>query len=174
VTQQVAFLRAVNVGQRTCPMATLKAIVEGLGYDDVFTYINSGNVAFSTTTKAATVEKAIEAALLDRFGFEVETFVRTQAQLAAVLAARPFDEPAGHTHMVTFFRSKATAAQVKELEALSNDTDLIVVDGRELHWRIKGGVSDSTITPAMWRKVPVGPCTSRKTTALEKLLAKLG
>ena len=44
MTVRIGFLRAVNLGKRKVEMARLKAVAEGLGYDDVWTYINSGNV----------------------------------------------------------------------------------------------------------------------------------
>ena len=46
MTTRVAFLRAVNLGRRTVKMARLVEVFEGLGYDDVWTYINSGNIVF--------------------------------------------------------------------------------------------------------------------------------
>ena len=51
MTTRVAFLRAVNVGKRTVAMARLASLVEGLGYDDVWTHINSGNVVFDAPAK---------------------------------------------------------------------------------------------------------------------------
>jgi uncharacterized protein (DUF1697 family) len=173
MTRRVAFLRAVNVGKRTVPMAKLKEVVEGLGYADVFTYINSGNVAFTTTGTRDAIEAKIERALEPAFGFEVETFVRTAAELRHIAEATPFPVPSGHTHMVTFFRDRATTAQAKALEDLSNGTDLLVVDGRDVHWRIKGTVMTSLLKPKDWAGTGIGPSTSRNTNALRKLVAKL-
>ena len=53
MTVRVGFLRAVNLGKRKVQMPRLKAAVEGLGYDDVWTYINSGNVVFDATGSRA-------------------------------------------------------------------------------------------------------------------------
>ena len=91
MTVRVGFLRAVNLGKRKVEMARLKAVAEGLGYDDVWTYINSGNVVFDTSGSRAAVEKAMEKALEDEFGFECTTFVRTAAELEKTLAATPFE-----------------------------------------------------------------------------------
>ena len=91
MTVRVGFLRAVNLGKRKVEMARLKAVAEGLGYDDVWTYINSGNVVFDAKGARATVEKSLEKALEDEFGFECTTFVRTAAELEKTLAATPFD-----------------------------------------------------------------------------------
>ena len=133
--RSVGFLRAVNVGKRRVPMASLKAAVEDLGFDDVWTYINSGNVVFSSPGVRAALEQRLEERFEAEYGFEVETFVRTEAELRVVGEAVPFPVSTGHTHMVTFFRDRATAAQVAALEALSNDVDTLVVATREVHWR---------------------------------------
>ena len=87
--QQVAFLRAVNVGKRRVAMADLRRELEGIGLDDVWTHINSGNAVFRSPLGRAKLEARIEACLLDSFGFEVETFVRTAAQVAEVRRQRP-------------------------------------------------------------------------------------
>ena len=71
---QVGFLRAVNVGKRTVAMARLKAVVENVGYDDVWTYINSGNVVFTGSGRRTALEDRLEAAFEPAFGFAVETF----------------------------------------------------------------------------------------------------
>ena len=64
MTVRVGFLRAVNLGKRKVEMARLKGVAEGLGYDDVWTYINSGNVVFDAKGARATVEKAIRSSAL--------------------------------------------------------------------------------------------------------------
>jgi uncharacterized protein (DUF1697 family) len=171
--QHVAFLRAVNVGKRTTPMATLKAAVEDLGFEDVWTYINSGNVVFRGRGKRADLEAQLEERFEAEFGFVVETFVRTAAELRALGAATPFSVPEEHTHMVTFFRDPATPTQVTAMEGLSNDVDTLVVDGREVHWRIKGTVMTSELKPKDWAGIGIGPSTSRNMNSLRKLIAKL-
>jgi uncharacterized protein (DUF1697 family) len=171
--QHIAFLRAVNVGKRTTPMATLKAVTEDLGYTDVWTYINSGNVVFSASGKRADLEGRLEDRFEAEFGFVVETFVRTAAELRSVGAAKPFPMPDGHTHMVTFFRDVAPPTQVAALEGLSNGVDLLVVAGREVHWRIKGTVMTSELKPKDWAGTGIGPSTSRNLNGLRKLIAKL-
>ena len=171
--QHIAFLRGVNVGKRTTPMARLKALAEDLGYSDVWTHINSGNVVFSASGKRADLEDQLETCFVAEFGFVVETFVRTAAELQAVGAARPFTVADGHTHMVTFFRHPATPAQVAALEGLSNGTDTLVVGGREVHWRIRGTVMTSELKSKDWAGTGIGPSTSRNLTGVRKLLAKL-
>jgi len=87
----IAFLRAVNVGKRQVKMARLRDLFTELGYGDVRTYIQTGNVFFEApATARATLEAAIERHLLDALGFEVTICVRTVAEVEAALANDPF------------------------------------------------------------------------------------
>ncbi|MGG5259479.1 DUF1697 domain-containing protein [Phycicoccus avicenniae] len=171
---RVGFLRAVNVGKRRAPMSRLVAVCEGLGYADVWTFVNSGNVVFDATGARASLERAMERAFEDDLGFECTTFVRTAAQLRNVLAAEPFPVEAGDTHIVTFLKEAPAAADAKRLEALSNPFDALVVDGADVHWRMRGKSTDSRLTGRDWEKV-LGPLStsSRNVTMLTRLVAKI-
>ena len=174
MTVRVGFLRAVNLGKRKVQMPRLKAAVEGLGYEDVWTYINSGNVVFDASGSRATLEKALEKALENEFGFECTTFVRTGGELEKTLAATPFEVAAGDIHFVTFLKKAPAASAAKALEALSNDYDTLVVQGADVHWRMHGSSIDSTLAKRHWEKI-LGPMssTSRNVKMLTKLSAKL-
>ena len=89
----VALLRGINVGGRSViRMADLKECFEALGYDQVSTFIASGNVLFETRERdAAKLESALEGALEQRFGLPITVVVRTRAELARVVQAIPAD-----------------------------------------------------------------------------------
>ena len=171
---RVGFLRAVNVGGRRVSMTRVVALFESLGYADVWTYANSGNVVFDTTGARASVEAAMQEALEDEFGFECTTFVRTATHLRNVLHARPFTLAAGDTYFVTFLKKAPSTSDAQRLEGLSNDFDTLVVHGSEVHWRMHGRSTDSHLSRRDWEKV-LGPLssTSRNVTMLTKLVAKL-
>jgi hypothetical protein len=84
VARFVAFLRAVNLGERRVATATARGVLEELGYDQVGSYANSGNLLFSATGNAPDHEAAIRSALEEVFGFELTTFVRTARQVNAL------------------------------------------------------------------------------------------
>lgn len=175
--QQVAFLRAVNVGKRRVAMADLTADLEGLGLDDVWTYINSGNGVFRSPLGRAKLEPQIEAALLDSHGFAVETFVRTATQVQALVDLQPFGAvPDGVTHMVMLLRSAPAATDRKAIEGLSGDVDQLQVHGAEVHWRIEGKSLDTALKPKDWKAAGLGVelSTTRNIAMLTKLAAKLG
>jgi uncharacterized protein (DUF1697 family) len=162
------------VGGRRVPMNRLVAVCTSLGYADVWSYINSGNVVFDTTGGRASIEAAMQQALEDEFGFECTTFVRTATEVRNVVDARPFTLAAGDTHFVTFLKKAPSTGDASGLEALSNDFDTLVVQGAEVHWRMRGRSTDSHLSRRDWEKV-LGPLssTSRNMTMLTKLAAKL-
>lgn len=174
MSTRVGFLRAVNVGRRRVAMSRVVAVCEGLGYEDVWTYVNSGNVVLDATGTRAAVERAVQTALQEELGFECSTFVRTPTQLHAVLEDRPFEVADGDTHFVTFLRSAPSAADGGALEALSNEFDTIVVRGSDVHWRMRGKSTDSRLVTRDWERI-LGPAssTSRNVTMLTKLVAKI-
>lgn len=86
----VACLRAVNVGGTgKLAMADLRALCEGLGFEAPQTYIQSGNVVFSAKGAAHKVRSALADALAAHVGKPIGVFVRTGAELDAILAANP-------------------------------------------------------------------------------------
>jgi uncharacterized protein (DUF1697 family) len=115
----VALLRAVNVGKRKVAMAELRAICEDLGYDDVRTYVNSGNVVFTATGAATGIETAMEKALQQHYGFDVPVVVKSAAQWSKLAKANPFPkESKAQPNMVhaVFSRKPPNAARVAALE----------------------------------------------------------
>jgi uncharacterized protein (DUF1697 family) len=174
MTTRTAFLRAVNLGKRKVSMPRLVAVLEGLGYRDVWTFVNSGNAVFDASGSRTRLEKDIEAALADEFPFTVETFVRTAPELRKLVAEQPFPLVKGDTHFVTFLKQPANAAQAKALEGLSNSYDTLVVQGRDVHWRMRGLSSASTLKKKDWEKIlGSGTSTSRNMNMLTRLMARI-
>lgn len=175
MTRYVAFLRAINVTGRRLTMDKLKAEFEALGFDDVSTYIASGNVIFEATGTDAELERRIESHLDKALGYEVATFVRTSKEIAKLAAAEPFKGKAdGDSHYVGFLRTKPSATAKKATEALSGDHDELRIVGRELHWLVHGRFMDSEVKPKdMERALGNQQTTTRNTTMLRKLAAKL-
>jgi uncharacterized protein (DUF1697 family) len=154
-------------------MAKLIEVCESLGYDDIWTHANSGNVVFDATGSRSAIERAMTAALERAFGFEVTTFVRSAGELRKALDARPFPVAPGDTYFITFLRTQPAAATKRVLEAASNEFDTLVVIGRDVHWRMRGKSTDTTVPPATWRLVGEHGSTSRNVNLLERLSTKI-
>jgi uncharacterized protein (DUF1697 family) len=152
----IAFLRAVNVGGRQVRMEALRAAFEALGLADVSTFIASGNVLFKSQARSLdALERRIEAQLQQTFGFEIDTFVRTEAELAAIAAHEPFDaatRTAAQTHVVGFLRAAPDDSARRSLAAMQSDADRFVLHGRELYWASRLRQSESTFSNASFER----------------------
>ena len=171
----LAFLRAVNLGRRTVPMATARDTLEELGVDQVGSFANSGNLLFTTTGKAADLEAKIRSALEDELGFELTTFVRTAKQVQDLATANPFGViAADHTHFGLFSLTPFTAKEKKAVRQLSNDHDEVVIRGRDVHWLIRSKSTETTLGPRQWKDaLPDNPTTARNMSLLVRLAMKL-
>src|SRR6059036_1156463 len=90
MARYVALLRGINVGgNNIIRMADLRACLEADGFDDVRTYIQSGNVVFTASGSAATLTARLERTLSKEFGYEATVAVRTARQFRAIVDAAP-------------------------------------------------------------------------------------
>ncbi len=115
MTTYVALLRGINVGGKNLiKMPALKACFEAGGFEDVATYIQSGNVVFRTAgSGSAALVRRIEAMLTETFGFPATVVLRSSAQMRTIVdgAPRGFgSEPAAYRYDVIFLKEPLTAA----------------------------------------------------------------
>ena len=156
-------------------MATACGVLAELGLTEVSSYVNSGNLLFTATGKVDRHEITIRSALEKEFGFELATFVRTAAQVRALVGARPFGDIApGHTQFVLLPLTTLTDAKKKAVEAMSNEHDQVRVQGRDIQWLIRSKSTETTLGPKQWREaLPDIPTTARNLTMLSKLVGRL-
>jgi uncharacterized protein (DUF1697 family) len=169
--RRVAFLRAVNVGGRTVKMERLRAVFESLRYRDVSTFIASGNVRFAARGEDAALERRIERALADAFGFEVDTFIRSDDEVVRLATAEPFGADATDILMVGFLKAAPDRAATARVQVLSTPDDDLRIVGRELWWRRHGRISDSKLAAGGLEKALGAPMTVRNLTTVRRLAA---
>lgn len=112
----VAFLRGINLGKRKATKEQLAEIFEGVGFSNVKTLIASGNVVFDADSGSESALTArIEAGLKDDLGFSVDTMLRTQAAVEAMLDADPFAhiEVTKQTRLYVTLLAKPTDSTLK-------------------------------------------------------------
>ena len=167
VPRQIALLRGINVGgNKRVEMARLRALMEDLGYSDVRTYVNSGNVVFSGPSRS---ERHLETAIAKTFGFEVPVVLRSREELADVVAANPLRDVANDPakHLVVFCAAKAST----DLDPADFAPETFHVRGREVYLWAPGGIGTSPLAKALATK-PIGDkSTARNWRTVEKLLA---
>jgi uncharacterized protein (DUF1697 family) len=133
----LALLRGINVGgNNLIPMVKLRAAFEALGFDDVETYIASGNVVFSAPR--APSRAAIEAMLSRRFSYSAKVVLLTAAQLKKAVAEAPRgfgQQPARYRDDVLFARAPVTAKQVLPQVPVKEGVDEVAAGTHALYFR---------------------------------------
>jgi uncharacterized protein (DUF1697 family) len=150
MTEYMAFLRGINLGKRRIKMDDLRALFAQMKFADVSTFIASGNVIFGSGMRdAAKLENLIERQLARALGYEVETFVRTRAEVAALAAAQPFSsaEMSAPTNTVNvgFFKTRLDADVARRFEGIRTPVDEFSVMGREYFWLCRIKMSESKV-----------------------------
>lgn len=165
MTRYAVFLRAVNVGgHNKVPMPRLREIANDLGYTDVATYVQSGNLAVSAAaTNAAVVEAAVGDALRRELGVDVEVMVRNRKELAAVIAANPFEDFADDPKKlhVSFLSKRPTAAARKACDLEEFLPERFEFGDRCLYLWYPDGQGRSKLAAAPWGKRLGVPGTAR-------------
>jgi uncharacterized protein (DUF1697 family) len=177
MARYIAFLRGINVGGHQVKMDDLRKWFEALEFDNVATFIASGNVIFETgRTKPATLTARIERQLRDELGYEVPTFLRTDGELARIADHEPFADlelADGDSRYIAFLYKRPSTAAAGKVAALSNDTDRVVVHDRELYWHVRGRMADSTLGPPIFEKALGSvPATVRNLNTVQRLATK--
>ncbi len=141
--RMVAFLRAVNVGGRTVKSPQLIQSFHSLGFENVKTFLASGNVLFTGMTKAVPkLRERIEAKLLSDLGFQTEVILRSIEQVAAIADLNPFQltevEKESYTVNVALFLEPPSSTMQKAVLKLKGDYDDFAFDGTEMYWLCRG------------------------------------
>lgn len=169
----IALLRGINVGGNTMiSMAELKKCFADLGFENVASYINSGNLAFDTRKSselklAERIEKAVEQLV----GKNVQVMVRQQKDIESVLANNPYEgEYASHKEMHVLFLKTELPADKKQLLADAVPTgERFSVIGREIFCHLPTGVADSYLGRGQFEKLLKVSVTARNWRTVEKL-----
>ena len=170
----VAFLRGVNLGPTNkISMPALRAMAEDLGYADVATYINSGNLILSSAKKADTVEREISKTIKDTFGRPIDVTVRTPAQLKKILAENPY--PDGNPSQVTVaFLTKEPAKDAKDkVAAVAKDYEPFTIVGQQVYVNYSQGIGRSKLAEKFSDIIGVSS-TVRNIRTVDKVLALCG
>jgi len=175
----IAFLRGINVGGHTVKMDRLRKILEDSGLEHVETFIASGNVIVESSKKGAALERHIEGHLRESLGYDVATFVRSDADLAAIAGYQPFPvediESAGASLYILFTHEPLSAERRRNVLELSTGTNEFHVHGREVYWLCRTKLSDSPLFKRGLTEKAIGvPTTSRNATTIRKLAAIYG
>jgi uncharacterized protein (DUF1697 family) len=144
MTADGALLRGVNVGGRTVAMPRLRAVAESLGYGDVVTYINSGNLLFTSDKDGTALSAELTTAIADEFGFTVDVAIRSRDQLRAAFAANPYPDGDPRRVTIAFLTGPAAPDVEQRIAAVAVDEPFTVTDS-EIYVHYTRGLGDSVL-----------------------------
>lgn len=178
----LALLRGINVGGRNkVAMADLRELADGLGHTGVSTYIQSGNLLFSSAeADPAALADELERAIASQHGVRPAVVVVSRAELAGVIGNNPFPDETNPKALHAVFRRDevhatgiaAVAAAVERFRSAGGRDDAAVV-GRILYLRTPDGLGRSDLAAALSRSSAQSAGTARNWATVTKLLAML-
>jgi uncharacterized protein (DUF1697 family) len=175
----VAFLRALNAGGKSAvTMDYLRTIFEAENFTRVETYLETGNVIFDGDAEdPAGLERVIEQMLSDALGYDVTTFIRTDAEVRNIARHKPFMMATMKTATalnVAMFKEPLDEKATRTLLALRTPNDSFNVHGRELYWLSQTKPSESTISNAIFEITAGRPSALRGINTFRQLAQKYG
>lgn len=180
----VALLRGINVGRaKRVAMSDLRATLEELGYTNVRTLLNSGNVVFGAPARAkaaaaraaAAAAARIEEAVAARLGVSSRVIVLTAAELDAAIAANPLLDVADNPSrlLVAVLADPKDRSKLEPLMEQGWDPEVFALGPRVAYVWMPDGVRDTRVLKAV-EKALAGGVTSRNWSTMLKLQAMLG
>ena len=171
----ISMLLGINVGgNHMIPMEALRRIYEGLGFSDVKTYVQSGNVVFRTTARDhSKIPKRIEDAIEKQFKFRPSVIVRTPEEMKDVIARNPFagrDGIENNKLLVVFLANVPVAEALAKARAIQADPEELHVHDRELFIYFTNGMARPKLPFALLEKTVKVPGTGRNWNTVTKLL----
>lgn len=136
MAQHILLLRGINLaGRNRIAMPALRDALTAAGFDDVRTYLQSGNLVLSSGAKADDVALKAKRLIMNEFGLDIAVVTRTRAQLAKVVERNPLKELAKNPkrYQVSFLDGKLTNEVLRRVEEAAVPPERVVAIGREIY-----------------------------------------
>lgn len=170
----VALFRGINVGgNRKVPMGELRTLAEELGFGEIETYINSGNLVFEAgKLSAAQAASRLDRAVQEHFGFSVDIIVRSAKQWSGYAAENPFPAAAkSRPNLLMLGLSKLPPAKgaAELLAERAGKNERVKISGDAIWVDFADGVGRSKLNPGLFDKAAGSPVTLRNWRTVQKL-----
>jgi uncharacterized protein (DUF1697 family) len=174
MTTYVALLRAINVtGKNPIKMDALRSLFSTLDFDDITTYVQSGNVVFTSTSRSASkVADTIARGIVREFGAEVQVLIRTGKELAKIADENPLRLKSADPSKlhVTFMERAPSTAKVKAIDPSTGAPDEFAVVGREVFLHCQNGYGRTKLNNTFFEKQLGVVATTRNLRTVQKLV----
>ncbi len=170
----IAILRGINVsGQKIIKMAELRDHLASLGFSNLVTYIQSGNIVFRSEAKEnAVLEEMIHQNIKENYAFDVPVIVRSQKEWQAVVDRFPFNLEDYDIKRIGVVYLKSSPAQIptEEINTYKATSDKIVYEEKEIYLYVSDGFGSSKLTNNVFERKLKMPSTTRNWKTTLKLL----
>lgn len=173
MSKLIAVLRGINVGgNRKILMADLKELCSNLGWKNVESYIQSGNLAFQATKPALQLENELEQAIKTKYGYDVPVIVKTADELIHAVDQNPFnitDINPKQLHIV-FLKELPAEQQLNDIKKITHHPDEFCIIGKNVFLNCVGKYHQSKLTHSFFEKNLGVKATARNWKTMMKLV----
>ena len=170
----IALLRGINVGgSNKLPMKELSSALKAAGYENIKTYIQSGNVVFqSNSSDTSAIAEHLSNIIEDGFDFRPSSLVYSYEDYRNIIEATPFDVPedAHHTLHINFLAEEATSADIEKIENLKTATEKYRLTNKAFYLHAPDGIGRSKLAANVEKSLGVS-ITARNMRSALKILA---
>jgi uncharacterized protein (DUF1697 family) len=175
MTVYISLLRGINVGgKKSLKMADLRTLYESLGFDKVKSYVQSGNVVFTSDETATTIATTIHDAIAEKFAYNVHVMVYTVETWHKLMDANPFtndsDKDPKHLH-ITLLDALPDEEAINDISAIDIGADDYIIIGKVVYLHCPNGYGRTKINNNFWEKKLKVSATTRNWNTVNKLLA---
>lgn len=165
----IAFLRGINVGNIRIKMPDLKNAFQDMGFQNITTYLQTGNVVFDSEKNMSEIKPILEKGLTETFHYQAFVLLYEFDSLSEIVAKYPFEKDENSHSYVIFVESQSI---FEELTAISSDMDEKIAAGNTvLYWKVTKGESTDTVFSKILAKTKYKSTTTvRNVNTLVKML----
>ena len=168
----IALLKGINVGgHKKVPMAELRDVLSKSGFQNVQTYIQSGNVILKSKDEANKIEEKVSNLISAHFGFEVSVIVKTNAELQLIFESCPFENGKKIKSYFIMLNKRPDAKMIDEVNKISYDTEEIIIKNNCLYFYCSKGYGQSKFNMNTYERKLNVIGTSRNYNTMVKLLS---
>ena len=174
MTKRILLLRGINLAARNrIAMADLRDVLEDAGFEDVRTYLQSGNVVVSSPAKSDDVARKTKRLIAKHFDLDIAVVVRSRTQLAKIVERNPLQKVAKNPkrYQVSFLETKPTREVVRRVEEAAVPPEQVVAIGREIYAWHPDGIGRSRLWTLLAGQRLGITATARNWTTVTKLLS---